>query len=106
MIYIPPCWSLRQQWPECRGAFQLRDVDITQRVEDKGEEAFHVRRTQTIELIVMLGQGERIARPASVVKGYGIGMARQQQTTSAPCPMLASILNLFPAYREPVGPPH
>lgn len=31
----------------------------------------------------MLGQGERIARPASVVKGDGIGMARQQQTASA-----------------------
>ena len=31
----------------------------------------------------MLGQGERIARPASVVKGDGIGMARQQQTTGS-----------------------
>ena len=31
----------------------------------------------------MFGQGERIARPASIVKGYGIGMTRQQQTTSA-----------------------
>lgn len=30
----------------------------------------------------MLGQRERIARPASVVKGNGIGMARQQQTAS------------------------
>ena len=38
-----------------QGFFQFRDVDITQRVEDKGEEAFHVRRTQTIQLIVMLG---------------------------------------------------
>lgn len=31
----------------------------------------------------MLGQGEWIACPASVVKGYGIGMARQQQAASA-----------------------
>ena len=27
----------------------------------------------------MLGQGERIARPATIVKGNGIGMTGQQQ---------------------------
>ncbi len=59
--------------------FQLRHVHVTQRVEDKGEEAFHVGGAQAIELVVVLGQGERIARPATIVKRHGVGMAGQQQ---------------------------
>ena len=60
--------------------FQFRDIHTAQCIENKGEKAFHIRGAQTVELIVVLGEGEGIARPTPIVKRYGIGMACQQQT--------------------------
>jgi len=53
---------------------QRADIHIAQRVENKGEEAFHVCCAQAVELVVVLGQGKGIARPAAIIKGNGIRM--------------------------------
>lgn len=79
----PPCWSLHRRSPECRAAFQRCHVHVTQRVEDKSKEAFHVRRAETVELVVVLCQGERIAGPAAIVKRHGVSVTSQQQAASA-----------------------
>ena len=63
--------------------FQGCHVHVTQRVEDKGEKAFHVGGAQTIKLVVMLGQRERIARPAAIIKRHGVSVASQQQAARA-----------------------
>ena len=62
---------------------QFADVDVAQRVENKGEEALHVGGAQAVELVVMLRQGKGIARPAPVVERHRVGVTRQQQAAGA-----------------------
>lgn len=65
------------------GFFQRGDVDITQGVENKGEEAFHIGRAETVELVIVFGEGERVARPAAIIERHGIGMPGEQQAAGA-----------------------
>ncbi|MNT36269.1 hypothetical protein D3C72_1723420 [compost metagenome] len=62
---------------------QLAGIDVTHRIQNKGKEALHVGGTQSIQLIVVLGQGERIACPTAFIIRHGIGVARQQQAATA-----------------------
>ncbi|STQ08354.1 Uncharacterised protein [Enterobacter cloacae] len=63
--------------------FQFCHVHVTQRVKDKGEEAFHVGGAKAVKLVVMLGQGKRVAGPAAIVKRHRVGMTGQQQSACA-----------------------
>ena len=63
--------------------FQLSDVNVAQGVKNKSEEAFHIRGAETIQLIVVLGQGKRVAGPAAIIKRDGIGVPGKQQAASA-----------------------
>ncbi len=58
--------------------FQLRHIHVTQRIKNKGKKAFHVGGAEAVEFVVVFGQGERIARPATIIIGYGVGVAGQQ----------------------------
>ncbi|SQC15910.1 Uncharacterised protein [Klebsiella pneumoniae] len=51
--------------------------------ENKGEEAFHIGRAETVELVIVFGEGERVARPAAIIERHGIGMPGEQQAAGA-----------------------
>ncbi|VTN07990.1 Uncharacterised protein [Raoultella ornithinolytica] len=63
--------------------FQLTDIDIAQGIKNKGKKAFHVGGAEAVQLVFVLGEGERIAGPAAVIKGNGIRMAGEKQAASA-----------------------
>ena len=63
--------------------FQLRHIHVTQRIKNKREKAFHIGGAEPEQFVVMLGQRERVARPAPVVERHGIGMPGQQQAARA-----------------------
>ncbi|MNZ68629.1 hypothetical protein D3C78_868990 [compost metagenome] len=61
----------------------MAGVDVAYRIQNKGKEAFHIGSAQTVQLIVVFGQGERVARPAAFIIRHGVGVTRQQQATAA-----------------------
>ena len=45
----------------------------------QGKEAFHVGAAQAVQSLVALGQAQRIALPAALIEGHGVGVPGQHQ---------------------------
>ena len=59
---------------------ELGEVNLFERLDDKGEEALHIDGAEAIEAVALFGHLEGVLAPAPLIERHRIGVTRQQQT--------------------------